>query len=164
MNEKKENKMIAYLSGGIEKAPKPGVWRDNVKEFIEKEIHGSVQCPVDAEIKTKLPDDFEQLRTENRKLYKDMFDRYIRGRDLRLLDASNSMIVKYDEYVGAGTHAEYEYAKGKGIPVYTVYFPPFNLTNLPGWVICCSDELFNSWDDLKEFLRSKYAKKDYQEK
>ena len=151
--------MIAYLSGGIESHPKPGVWRDNMKEFIEKELGGEARCPVEGEQATTLPADFNELRTLDPELFRALGRRYIMVRDIDLLEQSNCVILNADEYAGTGTAAEAHHAYWvKKIPVYVKLGHPKTLTNLGGWIYWSSTQIFHTWDDMKEYLKGKYGK------
>ncbi|MGD0543579.1 MAG: hypothetical protein ABSB65_04140 [Candidatus Acidiferrales bacterium] len=55
-----------------------------------------------------------------------------------------------------GTPAELTVAYRKGIPVYLV--TPIALEEVSGWMLACSDHLFKSIEELKEFLTLKFSR------
>ncbi len=55
-----------------------------------------------------------------------------------------------------GTPAELTVAYRKGIPVYLV--TPIALEQISGWMLACSDHLFKSLEELKEFLALKFSR------
>jgi hypothetical protein len=55
-----------------------------------------------------------------------------------------------------GTPAELTVAHRKGIPVYLV--TPIPLEQVSGWMLACSDQLFKSIEELKEFLALRFAR------
>ena len=58
-------------------------------------------------------------------------------------------------FKGAGTHGEVTLAFEHGIPVYVVNQVP--LTDLSGWIIACSAEVFENFEELKLFLLRKFC-------
>ena len=57
---------------------------------------------------------------------------------------------------GSGAPAEMTAAYRKGIPVYLVTHLPVEEINI--WVLGCSDQVFASIEDLKEFLVSRFSR------
>ena len=55
-----------------------------------------------------------------------------------------------------GTSAEMTVAYRKGIPVYLV--TPIPLEQVSGWMLACSDQLFKSIEELKEFLALRFVR------
>ena len=55
-------------------------------------------------------------------------------------------------FKGAGTHGEVTLAFEHGIPVYVVNQVP--LTDLSGWIIACSAEVFKNFEELKKIFLS----------
>ena len=60
-----------------------------------------------------------------------------------------------DVFKGAGTHGEVTLAFEHGIPVYVVNQLP--LTDLSGWIVACSTEIFESFEELELFLLKKFG-------
>ena len=56
--------------------------------------------------------------------------------------------------LGAGTQGEITVAKYFKKPVYLV--TKIDKIKIPSWVIGCSQEIFNDFNDLKQFLQNKY--------
>jgi len=57
-------------------------------------------------------------------------------------------------FKGAGTHGEVTLAFQHNVPVYLVNQIP--LIDLSGWIMACSSEIFNNFEELKAFLLEKY--------
>ena len=57
---------------------------------------------------------------------------------------------------GGGTQAELTTAYRKGIPVYMVTEMPQE--KISGWVLACTDRTYSTFDELKTFLTTTYAK------
>ena len=60
-----------------------------------------------------------------------------------------------DVLKGAGTHGEVTLAFQHNVPVYLVN--QISLADLSGWIMACSSEIFNNFEDLKAFLLEKFG-------
>jgi hypothetical protein len=56
---------------------------------------------------------------------------------------------------GAGTKGELTMAKYFGRPVYVV--TSMKPADIPGWILACTTRLFSDFEELKVFLKRKYA-------
>jgi hypothetical protein len=60
-----------------------------------------------------------------------------------------------DVFKGAGTHGEVTLAFQHNVPVYLVN--QISLADLSGWIMACSSEIFNNFEELKAFLLEKFG-------
>ena len=69
------------------------------------------------------------------------------------------LICLWDESVfkGAGTHAEVTLAYDCKKPVYLIN--KIGVSDLSGWIMACSSEIFPDFDQLKSFLLDQYSSK-----
>ena len=153
--------MKAYLSGAIENASDEGKeWRDEISEWLSSEINHKVFNPLDVEKTLMTPDEHQNFRSWRETDY-DKFQSVVRKFIERDLDEvcfeSDYIICYWDDAVrdGGGTHGEVTVAYRNRIPVYLVLGMPFS--RISAWILGCSSEVFNSFDDLKEFLQKKYG-------
>jgi len=67
---------------------------------------------------------------------------------------TDAVIVLWDKGCksGAGTHSEMTIAYRAGKPVYCVQSAP-----LPAWARGCCDEVFKSFEDLRDFLKEEFG-------
>jgi hypothetical protein len=56
--------------------------------------------------------------------------------------------------MGGGTYGELTVAYYHNIPVYMVAAKP--LSQISGWILGCATEFFESFEELKEFLRENF--------
>lgn len=76
--------------------------------------------------------------------------------DLQLIKKdSDALIVLYDESVrlGAGTISECQYAYNKDLPVFLINAYQ-DIQQVPGWLQALTTKIFNTFDDLYEYLGS----------
>ncbi len=77
-------------------------------------------------------------------------------RDLyQLLQKCDAVICLWDEHViqGAGTHGELTLAYEHQLPVYLVLGMP--LEKVSSWIVGCTTEIFQNFEELKQYLSSK---------
>ena len=152
--------MIAYLSGGMENAPKEGSdWRNEMTGWLIDNLQHTVIDPVVESgkiIKDHDGGDYRDWKNSNPNKYKE-FTRLLINRDLRAVVAeSDYLICLWDESVlkGGGTHGEVTIAYFIGKPVYLVNHLP--MKDLSGWIFSCATETLNSFDALKKALLKRY--------
>ncbi|MBN2280836.1 MAG: hypothetical protein JXQ65_09655 [Candidatus Marinimicrobia bacterium] len=153
--------MKAYLAGAIEYAPDLGKkWRDEMALFLQNELNHSAYNPLLEENKYLTQEEletFRELKVTHLDQYKVILRKLIDG-DLKALKESIDYIIcLWDTYTekGGGTYGELTVAYEHGIPVYMVTekLKP----EISGWIIGCTTEIFHSFNELKIFLRNKYA-------
>ncbi len=171
-------KLMTYLVGAIEKADDLGVgWRREIRGFLE-DLNLEVLDPTEFESKqlaglqpNRLPEFYTTLQGKKIKpthwhslkaatephLYK-RFIRYMRRiihYDLKIVTDCDFIIVKWDKAarLGAGSYHEMGKAFELGKDVYCV-----QETELPAWLSACCTEVFQSFDDLKDFLTDEFGK------
>jgi nucleoside 2-deoxyribosyltransferase len=78
--------------------------------------------------------------------------------DLDLIENKADYVICYwDEGAkSGGTSAELTLAHRKGIPVY--FITPLPLEQISGWMLGCSDHIFGTVEELKEFLLGRFAR------
>ena len=153
--------MIAYLSGAMEYADDEGEgWRNNITEWLISNLDHSVINPVEESrliISNTDSHDYRNWKETDLVRYKNFINKFV-IRDIEAVTKeANYIICLWNEEVfkGAGTHGEVTLAFEHSIPVYVVNQIP--LTDLSGWIIACSTEIFENFEELKLFLLSKFG-------
>jgi nucleoside 2-deoxyribosyltransferase len=154
--------MLTYLCGPIEFADDGGkLWRRKLTPFLRDQLGHRVYDPAEDE-KKNLSDEeatsFREWKTSDT----DRFRRVVRkiiAFDLDLIEnKADYVICLWDDAArqSGGTVAELTVAHRKGIPVYLVSTLP--IEKISGWMVACSDRVFASIDELKEFLSARYSR------
>jgi hypothetical protein len=84
--------------------------------------------------------------------------RKIMDYDLERLETRCDYVVAYwDEHAsrGAGTQGELTLAYRRACPIYLVINMP--VEQVSGWILGCASEVFTDFEQLKDFLRGKFA-------
>jgi len=153
--------MIAYLSGAMEYADDEGEgWRKNLTEWLTSNLDHSVINPVEESrliISNTDSHDYRNWKETDLVRYKNFINKFVMRDIEAVTKEANYIICLWNEEVfkGAGTHGEVTLAFEHSIPVYVVNQIP--LTNLSGWIIACSTEIFENFEELKLFLLSKFG-------
>ncbi len=153
--------MRAYLSGSIEYSPDNGKsWRAQITPFLRALGH-EVYDPAADEKKNLTDEEVRHFRS-----WKDTdlprFQATVRkiiAWDLDWIERrSNYVICYWDEAAarGAGTQGELTFAHRARIPVFLVLGMP--ISEISGWILGCATEVFEDFDHLQSFLRTRYAK------
>jgi hypothetical protein len=152
--------MIAYLSGPIENAENDGAnWRESITPWLKDEIKHNVFNPVLATrkiISNLTNTQFREMKDTNPKKYKNLI-RQIIDLDIKaVVGETDYLIVNWNKSVfrGGGTHGEITLAYYLKKPIYLVNHVP--LDDLSSWISSCATEVFDSFDDMKIHLLSKY--------
>jgi hypothetical protein len=153
--------MLAYLCGPIEFAQDGGrLWRRKLAPFLDEQLGHRVYDPAEGEEKNLTDEEASHFR-EWKTTDLDRFQRVIRkiiAFDLDLIENHADYLICYWDSAGAqsgGTSAELTVAHRKGIPVYLV--TPLPLDLISGWMLGCSDEVFDSVAQLTNFLAARFA-------
>ena len=153
--------MIAYLSGAIEYSHDEGEgWRNNITEWLASKLHHSVINPVEESrliISNTDSHNYRNWKETDLKRYKNFINKFVL-RDIKAVTKEANYIIclwNKEVFKGAGTHGEVTLAFEHGIPVYVVNQVP--LTDLSGWIIACSAEIFETFEELKLFLLRKFG-------
>lgn len=153
--------MKVYLSGAMEHAPDSGrEWRDSLETFLHGQIGHEVYNPVRDVRKNLTGEEAAHFRSWKRadpERYRAVLRKIIHY-DLDMLEERADYVVCYwDRWCvqGGGTHGELTMAFRRRIPVYLVSEIPF--VEISGWILGCCTEVFPSFDELKTFLRRKFA-------
>lgn len=153
--------MLAYLAGAIEYAPDNGeAWRLEMSRFLISQLGHQVFNPCVEENHILSPEEFKNFRkwkTSNLKRFRETVRKLIQTDLDTLLNRVDYVVCLWDEHVlnGAGTHGELTMAYYQGIPVYMVSTLPRE--KMSSWIIGCTSELFDSFDELRKFLLHKYG-------
>lgn len=146
-----------YLSGGMEYASDEGRdWRITLQEWLQQELCCSVFNPNIESARffaTQYPGvDFRKLKKEDPALYKTIASGLVDLDCSELANRTDLVICYWNEAAmrGAGTKGELTMAKFFAKPVYMVTSIPRE--DIPGWVLGCTTELFESFEALKEYL------------
>jgi len=156
--------MKAYLAGAIEHAPDYGnAWRSEMAAFLKNEFDHESYNPLIEEPKILTPEESAQFRTLKKKdlqAFRKIVRKLIRNDLDSIVKEIDYIICLWDDYaeMGGGTYGELTVAYYHNIPVYMVAVKP--LSQISGWILGCATEIFESFEELKGFLRSRY-KNDY---
>ena len=153
--------MIAYLSGGMEKAPDLGkVWRKEISNWLYSELGHKVFNPVEEQYKVLTNEEIEKFRSWRLNEPK-RFKTTVR----KMIDADINAIESFIDYIicfwdesalkGGGTHGEVTTAYRLGIPVYIVSKIPIEY--ISAWSLGCCRKEFDDFNNLKVFLLKKYG-------
>ena len=152
--------MIAYLSGPIENAENDGAnWRESITPWLKDEIKHNVFNPVLATrkiISNLTNTQFREMKDTNPKKYKNLIRQIIDIDIKAVVGETDYLIVNWNKSVfrGGGTHGEITLAYYLKKPIYLVNHVP--LDDLSSWISSCATEVFDSFDDMKIHLLSKY--------
>ncbi len=152
--------MKVYLSGAIEHAPDSGKeWRDDISAFLKMELGHDCYNPLIEEKKYLSQEEreiFRSLKSTDLNEFKRIVRKLMRG-DIKSLNKEiDYMICFWDSYAvkGGGTYGELTFALYKDIPVYMV--TKEEVSEISAWVLSCTTNIFESFEELKEFLRERY--------
>lgn len=150
----------AYLSGGMEYAANEGRdWRTALHEWLHHELHCEVFNPNEESERFFLrehPDvDFRRLKFQDIQAYQTIVRRLVELDCDEIAHRSTFLICYWDDGAarGAGTKGELTMAKFFKKPVYMVTGMPTQ--DIPGWVLGCTTRIFPSFEELKEFLKTR---------
>jgi hypothetical protein len=155
--------MKTYLSGGIEYASGFGNdWRNELESWIRRELHHEIFNPCVESInffERNFPE-FERkfLKKEPMENIRKIIGELVIFECEEIIKNSDYIICFWDESCskGAGTQGELTIAKYYHKPVYIV--SSITMDQIPSWIIGCSTEIFQDFDELKRFLLSSYSK------
>jgi hypothetical protein len=153
--------MLAYLSGPIEYAQDGGkLWRRKLAPYLRDQLGHRVCDPAEDERKNLTEEEAAHFR-EWKSSDVERFRRVVRkiiAFDLDIIENHADYVVCYWDASAksGGTSAELTIAHRKGIPVYLVTTLP--TAEISGWMLGCSDQLFSSIEDLKEFLTARFTR------
>jgi hypothetical protein len=152
--------MLVYLAGAIEYAPDGGrAWREEVSKFLDETLDHRVFNPCIEENHILTKEEFQMFRNWKagdlprfRQTMRKLIDTDL---DI-LMNKVDYVVCLWDEHVlnGGGTQGELTVAYYHNIPVYMVSKIP--RMKMSSWILGCTTEVFEKFDDLKTFLKSKY--------
>jgi hypothetical protein len=148
-----------YLSGGMEYAADEGRdWRNELQQWLERELSCEVFNPnheSEAFFRSRHPGlNFRAMKERDIDGYRDIVKQLVEKDCREIAERSAFVVCYWDESAqrGAGTKGEITIAHHFGKPVYMVTAMP--TTQIPGWVLGCTDRIFGTFEALKEFLKS----------
>ena len=149
----------AYLAGAMERAPDRGRgWRESLRPLLDELGHDYFDPCVE---ERELLSDEERMSF---RAWKDLGDerfvpmmRRVVEHDLGRLRESDYMICFWDEHAqrSGGSPSEVTLAYVWGKPVYLVRALP--RVELSSWVQGCATRIFDSMEQLSDFLREEYG-------
>lgn len=154
-----ERRPRAYLAGAMEQAPDRGrAWRDGLLPALEALGHDWFN-PCEEELRVVSAEErasFREWKATAHERFVPMMRRII-DHDLAALEASDYLICYWDEHArgSGGTPSEVTLAHVWGKPVYLVRATA--PTDLSSWVQGCATRIFESLDELVEFLRAEHG-------
>jgi hypothetical protein len=152
---------MAYLSGAMEYSPDKGAgWRTEIYDFLVRELNHGVFNPCIEQGKLLSKDELDNMpdwKRNNLPFFRKAINKIIKNDIDTILNKADYLICLWDEYVlnGGGTQGEITTAHCHGIPVYIV--SKMSHSQISGWILGCSTEIFPSFNDLKEFLLKKFT-------
>ncbi|MGA8410109.1 MAG: hypothetical protein WB680_23255 [Candidatus Acidiferrales bacterium] len=153
--------MLAYLCGPIEYAEDGGrLWRRKLTPFLREQLGHRVYDPAEDEQKNLSAEEvahFREWKTTDLERFRRVIRKII-AFDLDLIENQADYLICFWDALAksGGTSAELTVAHRKGIPVYLVSTLP--VEEISGWMLGCSDQLFRSVEELKEFLAARFAR------
>jgi len=154
--------MLAYLCGPIDSAENGSkLWRRKLAPFVRDQLGHRVYDPTEDAVKALSEEEIANLRVwQTTDL--DRFRRVTR----KLIAANMDLIENRVDYLicyldpdadhGGGTSATVTAAYRNAIPVYLIASAPVEA--IDPWILGCSDQLFASVEDLKEFLVARFSR------
>jgi hypothetical protein len=153
--------MLAYLCGPNDSDDGGRLWRRKLAPFLRDQLGHRVYDPAEdarknltdeeaANFRSWQTTDLERFRRAARKMI---------AFDLDLLEHKADYLICFWDGVSAqnaGTPPALVAAHRKGIPVYLV--SPLPVEEIDMWLLGCSDQLFLSIEDLKEFLAARFSR------
>jgi nucleoside 2-deoxyribosyltransferase len=149
-------KRRVYLSGGIEHSGDGGRgWRRDIRLFLE-DLGAEVYDPAADEKKDLTEEERENFRrwkTDSPERFRHVVRKIIAWDLDRIESRCDDVVALWDESAsrGGGTAAEITLAYRIGKPVYLVLGVPRSAAS--GWVLAAASEVFESFEELKVFLR-----------
>ena len=154
--------MLFYLAGSIEYSPDLGKgWRTQLTPVL-KALGHEVYNPAEDELKKMSESEareFRSWKTSDLPRFRKTVQKII-AYDLDLIEhRCDALVCYWDQYAGrgAGTQGELTFAHRLGIPVYLICGIP--VEQISGWLLGCATEVFTSFDEFQEFLRTQSADK-----
>jgi hypothetical protein len=154
--------MLAYLCGPIDFSQQSGtLWRRKLAPYLRDRLGHRVYDPMEDARKVLSEEEIANFRVWQRTDL-DRFRRAARkliAFDIELLENRADYVVCYwdsDTAASGATPAGLTAAYRKGIPVYLV--TSFPVEDIDGWMLGCSDQVFSSIEDLKEFLAARFSR------
>jgi len=154
--------MLAYLCGPIDSAdPACQLWRRKLAPFLRDQLGHRVYDPAEDALKSLSEEEAANLQVwQTADL--DRFRRVVRkmiAHNLGQIENRADYVICYLDSAAArdsATPAALTAAYRKGIPVYLV--SPLPVEAIEGWILGCSDQLFSTVEDLKEYLASRFSR------
>ena len=154
--------MLAYICGPIDFAEDHGaLWRRKLKPFLRDQLGHRVYDPTEDALKSVTDEEAANLKTWQT-IDLDRFRRVVRkiiAHNLGLIENRADYVICCLESAAihdSATPAALTAAYRKGIPVYLV--TPLPIEAVDSWVLGCSDQVFSTIEDLKEYLSARFSR------
>ncbi len=155
--------MKVYLAGAIEHAPDGGAgWREELTPFLKEKLNHEIFNPCLEEVNILTEEEsrfFRQWKSEDPHRFRQTMRKLIETDLNMLVNEIDYVICLWDDHVlnGGGTHGELTMAYYHRIPVYMVSTIPRE--KMSSWIVGCSTEVFDNFEELKDFLFKKYSRR-----
>jgi len=154
--------MLAYLCGPVDSPEGSGaLWRQKLAPFLRDQLGHRVYDPTEDAVKGLTGEEIANFHMWQMSDL-DRFRRAVR----KIVAVNLSLIENRADYVicyldsatshDSGSSAVLTAAYRKGISVYLVTSLP--VEKVDGWMLGCSDQVFSTIEDLKDFLTSRFAR------
>jgi hypothetical protein len=149
----------AYLAGAMERAPDRGrAWRERLLPVLAELGHACFN-PCEEEYLVASEEErarFKEWKASGTEEFRSLMTRII-DHDLAALEGSDYVICYWDEHAkgSGGTPAEVTLARVWGKPVYLVH--AVDRADGSSWVQGCASAIFDSLEDLCDYLRREYG-------
>jgi nucleoside 2-deoxyribosyltransferase len=140
----------AYLAGPMEKDINEGIgWRRQYEK--ELKVFG-IDCivPNDIEAQIKEEVDIWDLKSKDIDKHIEIIRQFIK-QDLKIVEKSDMLIVKWEGQPTAGTIHEVGYAYQLGKPCYLI--SKCSNMEILSWFLACFTKKFYSFEEFKNFLK-----------
>ncbi|NQT96372.1 MAG: hypothetical protein HQ562_01390 [Candidatus Marinimicrobia bacterium] len=153
--------MKAYLSGAMEYVPDEGKsWRTEIELWLKRELGHMVFNPVTETEKlvgNQNAQDYRVWKNTDIERYRTFVRQFV-DHDIQAVQNDCDYLICYWDQAaarGGGTQGEVTMAYHSGKQVYMVCELPAE--EISGWILACATELFDSFDELKQFLVQQYG-------
>lgn len=132
-------------------------WRQTLEAWLTSALGWSVFNPnrkSDEFFTSHYPGvDIRGLKHSDPKQYKGIVEKLVELDCSEIAERTDIVICYWDESAmrGAGTKGEVTIAKHFGKPVYMV--TRMSLSDIPGWVLACTTQVFPTFEELQSFLK-----------
>ena len=154
--------MLAYLCGPIDSAAGGGqLWRRKLAPFLRDQLGHRVYDPSEEALKALTEEEAANLhvwQTTDLERFRRVVRKII-AHNMGLIENRADYVICYVEpgvSLDSAASAALTAAYRKAIPVYLV--TPQPIESVDAWFLGCSDQVFSTVEDLKEYLSSRFSR------